>query len=279
MRNRGPRRGVRLRRADVHAAIDLRRIDADDLAGEARRERQRDRDLPAAVGPISSTVGGPCPGDTLLAAAHEQPVEIGQARADTTSGGRGCIGRRARSLPFRAAARSFPRSSGCGSRAPRRGTPSSTAIRRAAPRARASRRIRGCRAARRAPAPRRRHPAAARGIAAHRERRRADRRHSKPSASSASACSAGGRDLERLGGERRRHQQRLHRNAPVERRLQPLVDDALVGRVHVDEDQPGAVLREHVDAVQLREREPERVVFAVRQRWRLALPRSPNSRR
>ena len=39
------------------------------------------------------------------------------------------------------------------------------------------------------------------------------------------------------------------------RGLQALVDDALVRRVHVDEHEPVAVLREDVDAVQLRERE------------------------
>ena len=42
-------------------------------------------------------------------------------------------------------------------------------------------------------------------------------------------------------------------------------------RVHVDEHEPGAVLREHVDAVQLREREAERMVVAgLGQRGRVA---------
>ena len=63
----------------------------------------------------------------------------------------------------------------------------------------------------------------------------------------------------------------------VERALQPLVDDALVRRVHVDEHEPGAILREHVDAVQLREREAQRVVIAVRQRRHRAAARSPKS--
>ena len=85
------------------------------------------------------------------------------------------------------------------------------------------------------------------------------------------------RDFERLGGERRRHEQRLHRHAAVERALQLLVHDALVRGVHVDEDQAGAVLREDVDAVQLREREAERIVVAVRQRCAARGARSPNS--
>jgi hypothetical protein len=38
-------------------------------------------------------------------------------------------------------------------------------------------------------------------------------------------------------------------------RLQALVHDALVRRMHVDEHEAGAVLREDVDAVQLRQRE------------------------
>ena len=81
----------------------------------------------------------------------------------------------------------------------------------------------------------------------------------KPSRSSASACSSAAATSSGVGRERRRHQQRLHRHARVERALQPLVDDALVRRVHVDEHDAGAVLREHVDAVELREREAQRM--------------------
>ena len=68
---------------------------------------------------------------------------------------------------------------------------------------------------------------------------------SKPSASSASRCSAAAR-LRGFRGERRGNEQRLNRNAAVERRLQLLVHDALVRGMHVDENEPGAVLREHV---------------------------------
>src|SRR6185437_9895536 len=69
--------------------------------------------------------------------------------------------------------------------------------------------------------------------------------------------------------ERRGNQQRLNRNAAVERRLQPLVDDALVRRMHVDENESGAVLREDVNAVELRDRKTERVrVVAGHSDWR-----------
>ena len=55
------------------------------------------------------------------------------------------------------------------------------------------------------------------------------------------------RDQQRLGGMRR-----------VEGGLERLVEDALVRRVHVDHHQAGAVLRQDVDAVQLRERVTQR---------------------
>ncbi len=45
MRPTGPCRGIRLRRADVHAAIDLRGIHGHDLAVEAFRELERERAL------------------------------------------------------------------------------------------------------------------------------------------------------------------------------------------------------------------------------------------
>ena len=99
--------------------------------------------------------------------------------------------------------------------------------------------------------------------AAHRERRRDRAPRSEAEVASVSRVLLGGRDFERLGRERRRHQQRLHRHARVERRLQPLVHDALVRRVHVDDHQAVAVLREDVDAVQLREREAERMRIVV----------------
>jgi hypothetical protein len=46
--------------------------------------------------------------------------------------------------------------------------------------------------------------------------------------------------------------------AGVEILLQLLHHDAFVRRVHIDEDQPGPVLRQDVDAVELRERVAER---------------------
>ena len=71
----------------------------------------------------------------------------------------------------------------------------------------------------------------------------------------------GGGDVQRLGAQHRRHQQALalHR-AGVEVRLQLLHHDALVRGVHVDQHQAGLVLRQDVDAVQLRERVAQRML-------------------
>ena len=53
-----------------------------------------------------------------------------------------------------------------------------------------------------------------------------------------------------------RHEQRLRLQAlRGQRRLEPFVGDALVRRVHVDDDQARRVLREHVDARKLRQRD------------------------
>ena len=57
MRDAASRRGVGLGGADVHAAIDLRRIDADDLDRQPRASSSAIALLPDAVGPIRSTVG------------------------------------------------------------------------------------------------------------------------------------------------------------------------------------------------------------------------------
>ena len=64
-------------------------------------------------------------GDRCSAAAQEQTVELRQCRVAPRSGGHGCIGRNARSLPSRATARSFRAGSGAGARAPSRDRPSS----------------------------------------------------------------------------------------------------------------------------------------------------------
>src|SRR5262249_9180533 len=63
--------------------------------------------------------------------------------------------------------------------------------------------------------------------------------------------------------ERDWNEQRLHRRVAIERVLEALVEDALVRRVHVDEHQTVPILREDVDAMQLRERETERVLVFV----------------
>jgi hypothetical protein len=76
---------------------------------------------------------------------------------------------------------------------------------------------------------------------------------------SASACSLlAASPPRRLGSEALRQQQRLDRHAIAIGRLQPLVQDPLVRRVHVDEHQPVAVSAQDVDAMQLRECKPER---------------------
>ena len=117
--------------------------------------------------------------------------------------------------------------------------------------------------------------------AAHRERRGAERGDREAQAVERLGVLVGRGHFERRRRERRRHQQRLHRHALVQRRLQPLVDDALVRRVHVDEHEARAVLREHVDAVQLREREAERMRVAgvgqVRHDRRRSASRAPKS--
>jgi hypothetical protein len=69
----------------------------------------------------------------------------------------------------------------------------------------------------------------------------------------------GRRHLERRCSERRWHQQRLHRHARIQGALQALVDDALVRRVHVDQHESGAILRQDVHAMQLRQREAQRM--------------------
>ncbi len=58
MRCLAPRAGVRLRGADVHAAIYLRRIDVDNLDREALRDRERHRGLAARRGTHEEEGGG-----------------------------------------------------------------------------------------------------------------------------------------------------------------------------------------------------------------------------
>ena len=69
----------------------------------------------------------------------------------------------------------------------------------------------------------------------------------------------GGGQLDRIGGEHVRDQQLLARHPlPIQRPLEPLVDDPFVGRVHVHQHQSVPVLRQHVDIGQLRDRVAER---------------------
>jgi hypothetical protein len=74
----------------------------------------------------------------------------------------------------------------------------------------------------------------------------------------------GGGDVDRFGAEHRWNQQRLGGHLLlVERPLELLVEDAFVRGMHVHDDQALAVLRQDIDAVQLREGVAE---------WRSAAP-------
>ena len=70
------------------------------------------------------------------------------------------------------------------------------------------------------------------------------------------------RHIQCLGLEKRRYEQRLslHRSG-VKVRFQLLHHDALVRRVHIHEDESGLVLRQDVDAMELRKRIAERRGF------------------
>ena len=85
---------------------------------------------------------------------------------------------------------------------------------------------------------------------------------SRPSCSSASLFSSAVAMSSASHRQHRRHQQALARDgARIQAELQLLHDDALVRGVHVDQHQAGLVLREDVDAVQLREGIAERRGF------------------
>ena len=100
------RRRVGLRGADVHAAVDLRRVDADDLdRRSARRAPARARSCPTRSGPSAAPRAAV---RHALAAAHEQPVEIGERQLVPRRPAVVALARRARSPPSRAAARSSP---------------------------------------------------------------------------------------------------------------------------------------------------------------------------
>ncbi len=144
--------GRGLRRADVHATVDQRRIDADQLAGQHTRQLQRQIGLARGGGthekdggrqrrhrrarqawphsfqwqaagrkhglppdPISDRAGTACPDRPCPAASR--------------SGGRGCTARYARCAPCRAARHSSPAATGGGWHVPRRGRPWSPATR------------------------------------------------------------------------------------------------------------------------------------------------------
>ena len=111
---------VGLRGADVHAAIDLRRIDADDFDGKALRERHRERAL-ARRGRTHQQHRGNAHGylhashaDALgalrlmLPPAHEQPIEVGERQLVPRRAAVVALARALGRPPSRAAARSSP---------------------------------------------------------------------------------------------------------------------------------------------------------------------------
>ena len=196
------------------------------------------------------------------AAAHEQLVELRERAPGATSAGRGCTGRSARSPPSRAAGRSSPAtvSLRLARTAAWQAMVASSSLRRSvstrlAPYSRSSRSTSDAR--RRASA-----SASSAGTARTMSEVGEAAAMSKPIVRSTAACSSTVATSSGLGGERHRHQQRLHRDlAPVERVLQLLVHDALVRGVHVHDHQSVPVLGEHVDAGELRQRESERRLF------------------
>ena len=75
----------------------------------------------------------------------------------------------------------------------------------------------------------------------------------------------GGCDFQGAGGHGRGDQQLLRRDAiVVERVLELLINDAFVSRMHVDHHESVPVLRQHVYAGQLCQREAKRMVFILR---------------
>jgi hypothetical protein len=96
---------------------------------------------------------------------------------------------------------------------------------------------------------------------AHDDRRRRERGHLEAERRERRAVLFERRDVRRVGMEGHRDQELLCAGrGGVERRLQLLVQDSLVRRVHVDEHQPGAVLREDIHAVQLGDGKSERLL-------------------
>ena len=261
MRHRGARRRRRLRGADVEPAIDDRRVHADDFERHALGERERELRLAAR----RRTRDANAVDARSCSLTRYWPRRNSRSRSSSVT----CGPRRPAVIARFAALRAFHLAqqrihlfdaSGGGSRAPPRGTPSSPAARCAS----ASMRLDALAVAEIAEhvAHQRLDVARRRAAAARRARRRAAgraarRRDLQPASSSpnCSTRSASRAETSKLD----RHEQRL-RLQPLrrERRFEPLVGDALVRGVHVDDDQPGRVLREHVDARELREREPER---------------------
>ena len=93
-----------------------------------------------------------------------------------------------------------------------------------------------------------------RGHGAHRERVRGDLVDIESEGQQLIAFEFGGIDLgvvsAKVGGD----QKRLRGDGLcVEPVFQPLIDDALMRGMHVDHHQTGGVLREHIDAMQLRD--------------------------
>ncbi len=112
------------------------------------------------------------------------------------------------------------------------------------------------------------------GDGAHGQRLGGKRRDFQPKGGQCLAGIFGGGHLGRRGGKRGGNQERLAGDLPgVELLLEPLVDDAFVGGVHVDHHQALRVFGQDVDALELRDRAAQRPVASGQWRGRCAARR------
>ena len=88
----------------------------------------------------------------------------------------------------------------------------------------------------------------------HRQHPRRQRAHVQPQRQQRLALALGHRDLGGRGRKARRDQQRLRFDGRgADAGLQPLIDDAFVRRMHVDDHQAVPILGQHIDAADLRD--------------------------
>jgi hypothetical protein len=243
------RRGVGLGGADVHVAEHLRRIDADDVAGKARGKLEGQRGLAAGGG--ADQQDGRRQGHqrprmkSLSSSAIDSCTQVGRPWLHWSARSVASIWRSRAFISIRPSAR-WART------APWQAMVASSSLRRAS-----TTRLAGMFGQ---VAQQRAHQLV--HLSARQQRRQA---------AHGDFARAGGGDLEaergqgfglvfhggqlgRAGGKHQRHQQGLRRRRTgVEGGLELFVEDALMRGVHVDQHQPGGVLRQDVDAMQLRD--------------------------